>query len=88
VEALNPAGSMHHKETVTICSVLTCPDTKDLSRLLPERNKSNDAIFHHVTPFCHDFRVTIDGFGLVIGFIGLFETARDYILQYSVSHPH
>jgi hypothetical protein len=27
-------------------------------------------------------------FGLVIGFIGLFDTARDYTLQYTVTHTH
>jgi hypothetical protein len=31
------AGTMHHKENLAICNVLTCPGMKDLSRLLPER---------------------------------------------------
>jgi hypothetical protein len=32
--------------------------------------------------------VTIDGFRLMTGFIALFDTARDYTLQYTVLHTH
>jgi hypothetical protein len=30
----------------------------------------------------------LTSFGLVIGFIGLFDRARDYTLQFSVTHTH
>jgi hypothetical protein len=36
----------------------------------------------------HDFTDRKRGFGLVIGFNGLFDTARDYILQFTVIHTH
>jgi hypothetical protein len=32
--------------------------------------------------------MTIDGFGLMTGFIGLFRLARDYTLQYTVTRTH
>jgi hypothetical protein len=30
--------------------------------------------------------VTIDGIGLVIGFIVLFDTSRDYALEFTITH--
>jgi hypothetical protein len=33
-------------------------------------------------------RVTIEGFGLIIGYIRLFDTARVYTLQFTVLHTH
>jgi hypothetical protein len=32
--------------------------------------------------------VTTDGFGLINGFIGLFDTVCCYTLQYTVTHTH
>jgi hypothetical protein len=32
--------------------------------------------------------MTKDGFGLMIGFIGLFAAARDYSLQFIITHTH
>jgi hypothetical protein len=30
----------------------------------------------------------VDGFCLMIGFIGLFDTERDYTLQFTIAHIH
>jgi hypothetical protein len=32
--------------------------------------------------------VIIDGVWIVIGCIGLFDTGRDYILQFNITHTH
>jgi hypothetical protein len=32
--------------------------------------------------------VTIDSFGLMIEFMELFDTARDYALQFTITHTH
>jgi accessory gene regulator protein AgrB len=34
------------------------------------------------------YGVTIDGFGLVTGFIGLIDTVLDYTLQFTIIHTH
>jgi hypothetical protein len=44
-------------------------------------NKDNKKYCHNIS----DYRRV---FGLMIGVIGLFDTARDYILQYTVTHAH
>jgi hypothetical protein len=41
---------MQHKATVVLCRVQTCSGTNGLSRLIPERRKSNDTISRHATP--------------------------------------
>jgi hypothetical protein len=38
-----------------------------------------------ICPYCHVI-VTIDGVRLVIGFMDLFDTARDYTLHFTITH--
>jgi hypothetical protein len=36
--------------------------------------------------YCHVYEWPCTGFGLMIGFIGLFYTARDYTLRFTITH--
>jgi hypothetical protein len=38
--------------------------------------------------YCHVYEWLYTGFGLMIGFIGLFERACDYTLQFTITHTH